>query len=379
MVEERTFYDGPDLLGIDDYPMVLLMGYWVPEYRDLKDKLQGVVRCMRDPQKEVNRRRLKVLDIIDSVISSGFQAEEDAVVSRASLYQAGQARVIWAKKGMMDKIKQLEGAEVPQGLFRILETMDKDVMDLAGVEGLLQAPEMQSQQIAQGLAKLREAQGLTVLQDLFDNLRLAKRLLGNKLIAAIQANYTPAKVKRILNQQPTPEFYNRTFGKYDCAPCEGVLTDTQRQMYFAQLLMLKEMGAPVSWTTLIKASPLEMKDELLAEIQKQEQSQGAMAQTQIMSQQITDKLLQAEAAGRLAGAQEKHAKIQADRARAGLDVAKTMAEIQKMDAERLMSLLGLALQLERQGGLGLPGMQAEASPGPGNVVPLRRGELLTRR
>jgi hypothetical protein len=377
LVEDIAFYDGQDLLGIDDYPQVALLGYWVPEYSEMKDKLQGVVRCMRDPQKETNRRRLKVLDIIDSVISTGFKAEEDSVVSPKSLYQTGQNRVIWTRKGSLDKVQQLGGGEAPASLFKIMEVMDGDIMELAGVEGLLQAPEQQNQQIAASLAKLREAQGLTVLQDLFDNLRLAKKLLGQKMLFTIQNNWTPSKVQRILNQQPTQEFYNRDFGRYDCVACEGILTDTQRQMYFAQLLMLKQMGAPVSWATLIKASPLEVKEEILGEIKQAEAGQQQAGQLEMASKQVTDKLLQAETASRIAGAQEKTAKIRADLAKAGLDTAKTMAEIQNMDAGRIMSLLQMALDIERQGGLGLP---APAPPEP--VVPpgaMDRSQMMTRR
>jgi hypothetical protein len=376
MVEDLAFYDGQDLLGIDDYPHVALLGYWLPEYTEMKDKLQGVVRCMRDPQKETNRRRLKVLDIIDSVISTGFKAEEDSVVSPKSLYQTGQNRVIWTRPGKLDKVQQLGGGEAPASLFKIMEVMDSDIMEMAGVEGLLQAPENQNQQIAASLAKLREAQGLTVLQDLFDNLRLAKKMLGQKMLSTIQNNWTPAKVQRILNQQPSPEFYNRDFGRYDCVASEGILTDSQKQMYYAQLLALKQMGAPVSWATLIKASPLEIKEEILGEIQKAEQGQIQAGQLEMASKQITDKLLQAETASRIAGAQEKTAKIKADMAKAGLDIAKIMAEIQNMDAGRIMSLLQMALDIERQGGLGLPG---PAPPAANTVAPMPPGDMMTRR
>lgn len=376
MVEGLDFYDGADLLGIDDYPWVAFLGDWVPEYSEMKDKLQGVVRCMRDPNTEKNRRRLKALDIMDSVISTGFQVEEESVVSRASLYQTGQNRVVWMKKGMLDKLKQLTGGDVPAGLFKMMEVLDTDLLRLPGVEGLLAAPENQNQQMSMGLAKLREAQGLTQQQDLFDNFRFGKSLLGNKMIKAMQVNWQPSKVQRILNEKPQPEFYHRDFGQYDCLATEGQLTDTQRQMYFLQLLEMKEAGAPISWTTIIKASPLEIKEEVLGEIEKADKAQQGAAQAELMSKQITDKLLQAETAARLAQAQERTGKIEADKARAGLDIAKTMAEIQQMDATRLGDLLRLALEIERSGGLGLPAPVMAAND---NGVPMRRGEMMTRR
>ncbi|RJP77992.1 MAG: hypothetical protein C4524_07340 [Candidatus Zixiibacteriota bacterium] len=376
MVEGYDFYDGGDLLGIDDYPWVPFLGDWVPEYSEMKDKLQGVVRCMRDPNTEKNRRRLKGLDMMDSVISTGFKAEQDAVVSRASLYQTGQGRVIWTQPGKLDKVAQLTGGDLPAGLFKMMEILDQDLLRLPGVEGLLAAPENQNQQIAMGLAKLREAQGLTQQQDLFDNFRFGKSLLGNKLVKAMQVNWHPAKVQRILNEKPQPEFYTRDFGQYDCVASEGLLTDTQRQMFYLQLRELKAQGAPISWKTIIKYAPLETKEELLQEIEAGEKAQGQAAQMELASKQITDKLLQAETASRIAQAREKSAKVRADMARAGLDVARTMAEIQQMDANRLMELLKLALEIERGGGLGLPAPPMAAND---KVVPLRRGEMVTRR
>lgn len=376
MVEGLDFYEGADILGIDDYPFVILLGDWVPEYTEMKDKLQGMVRCLRDPSTERNRRRIKALDIMDSVISTGFKAEEDAVVSRSSLYQSGQNRVIWLKKGMIDKVQQLTGGDVPAGLFKMMELLDADMMRLPGLEGLLAAPENQNQQIAMGLAKLRESQGLIQQQDLFDNLRFAKKQLGMKQIAVIQGNWKPEKVKRLLNEEPSPEFFSGDFGHYDCAVTEGLLTDTQRQLYYRELLELKQLGAPISWTTIIKASPLEIKEEVLGEIGKADKAQSLAAQQELMSKQVTDKLLQAETASRIAGAREKTAKIKSDMAKAGLDIAKMMAEIQNMDASRLGELLRLALEIERQGGLGLPA--AEIAGGTPNL-PMRRGEMLTRR
>ena len=54
----------------------------------------------------------------------------------------------------------------------------------------------------------------------------------------IQSNFTPGKIKRIIEQEPTIQFYNKAFGKYDAAVEEGLNTTTQRQMQLVQLLQL---------------------------------------------------------------------------------------------------------------------------------------------
>ncbi len=266
LVEGEPVYQGPEPSGLTDFPFVPVMGFFTPECPAPRYRLQGIVRCMRDPQAEVNRRRSKMIDILDSQLSSGWLAAENSVVNPDSLYGAGQGKVIWlrANRSAAD-VSRLPPPQFPQGLFEAMELLDRDIMEIPGANSeLLGMPDASGAQVAGILSKLRQASGLTILQDLFDNYRLAQKLVGQKMIRMIQENYGPEKIRRITGGTPSPEFYSKDFGKYDAVPVEGVLSDTERQVRFAQLVELKRMGAPISWEALIEASPLENKDRLLA-------------------------------------------------------------------------------------------------------------------
>ena len=110
---------------------------------------------------------------------------------------------------------------------------------------------------------LRQGAGLTTLQTLFDQLDRSQKLLGRVILEVIQNNFTPGKVKRIIEEEPTPEFYNKTFGKYDAVIEEGFNTSTQRQMNFAQLLQLRELGIPIPNESLLDAATIQNKTKLI--------------------------------------------------------------------------------------------------------------------
>jgi hypothetical protein len=341
-VQGRCVWSGPDPSGVQTgFPFVPVYGFFAPEEPDAALRVQGVVRCMRDPQTETNKRRSKILDVMDSQISSGWQAYEGTLVNPDVLYRSGQALVQWLKKDTTpDKVPSRIGApDIPQGFFQAMEKLDNDVMEIPGANSeLFGTPENDNIQTAGILAKLRSAQGLVVLQDLFDNLRLSQKHLGNKQVDIIQQSFKPDKVQRITGRPPAKEFYTRRFGKYDCVPTEGVLTDTQRQMHYTQLFGMKQAGAPIPWAAIIDAAPIEDKAQLMQMIQKEEQSQSQMAQMEQKLQMLQTMMSQAKIESDLANAEEQRSQSTQNRSAAVLDRIKTIKELQGMDADQVVKL-----------------------------------------
>jgi hypothetical protein len=211
---------------------------------------------------------------------------------------------------------------------------------------------------------LRQGANLTTLQVLFDNLDQSQKLLGDLSIRLIQQNWTPGKVRRILNEEPSPQFYNRAFGKYDSVVEEGLNTSTQRQMQFAQLLQLREMGVPVPTDILIKSSTLQDKKELVDAISAQEQQQQQMAQKQaetqmaVLQAQIKD--LEAKAMANEGLGVERASRVQENRAlaverlaaadkdhdQAILDQVKAAKELATIDLHQLEKALNILKMMQ---------------------------------
>jgi len=181
--------------------------------------------------------------------------------------------------------------------------------------------------------------------------------------------WTPEKIKRIINQEPSEQFYNKDFIKYDVTVQEGVLTDTQRQIYFKQLTDLYQLtGGPqssvVTPAMLAKAAPLQGKSEFNQEVeqnQKQAQEQ-AKKQAQVEQQvlQSSLELNKASAIEKVSGAKERYTRAVANmgledsraadavdsRASAALDQARAMKELASMDDDRLMKYMQIVRMLE---------------------------------
>jgi hypothetical protein len=364
-IEGELMYSGVDSSGLDEYPFVLSAGYWTPEEEDSRYRMQGVVRVLRDPGVECNRRRSMILDILDSQIRSGWKAKDGSVVNREELYQAGGSSVVWIDKNAeMNDADRLDPPTFPQGLLQATEAFDKDHDELSGVNAeMMGAPENDDIEVAAILAKIRAGKGLTTLQSLFSNHRYSKSLLGRKQIKMIQKNFTPAKIARIINEQPTQEFYSKDFGKYDCVPAEGVLTDTQRQQHYAQIMAWKKAGAPIPWGHILDFAPMENKDKLKEAVKQQEQAQAQMQKEQRDIEMLGKLLLQADMQQKIASSKERLSQADENRSNATLDRAKAMKEMQDMDIESFSKTVSLLMQLKAILNGEQPGQQGQGQQG----------------
>lgn len=366
VVQGRVMYNGKNPLNIDLYPFVPVYCYFNPDMPYFPWRIQGIVRGLRDSQYLYNRRKIIELDILESQINSGFKYKENALVNPADIYLQGQGRGLALKaNAQMTDVEKIEPAQIPPSMIQLSELLGREIQEISGVNEELLG--MAEDDKAGVLAMLRQGAGLTTLQKIFDQLDLSQKLLGRILLLYFQANFTPGKIQRIIQEQPSPEFYHKAFGKYDAVIEEGLNTSTQRQMQFAQLLQLRELGVPVTTELLIENSTLTNKQQLIEGIAKQEQEQAQMQQQQsqmqiellkaqiesLQAKAIADNGLGMERASRIqensALALERKAEAQKDRDLGTLHYAKALKELQDMDLTQIEKLIGLANALQEMG------------------------------
>ena len=204
---------------------------------------------------------------------------------------------------------------------------------------------------------LRQGAGLTTLQILFDQLDRSQRLLGKLLVDVVQNNFTPGKIKRIIEEEPSPQFYSKAFGKYDITIEDGLNTTTQRQMQFAQLLQLREVGVQVPDDILLEASTVQNKKDLVDAVtqasQQKAQAEQAAAQMAMQEQQsrielaqartVADRGLGIERISRVqenkALAEERRAEARKDEDQALLNFVKALKEIESVDLDNVLKLI----------------------------------------
>lgn len=358
LVQGQVFYHGQNPMGIDRYPFVPVLGYYEPQIPYFPWRIQGVVRGLRDSQYLYNRRKVIELDILESQINSGWKYKEDSLVNPEDVFLQGQGRGLALKQeANMSDVEPIQPPHVPPSMIELSKILGDEIQQISGVnEELLGSATDDKAGI---LSMLRQGAGLTTLQTLFDQLDHSQKLLGRIFLDLIQNNFSPGKVQRIINEQPAPQFYNKAFGKYDAAIEEGLNTSTQRQMQFAQLIELKNLGVPVPTDLLVRSSTLQNKEELVEAIGAQEQGQQQMQQQQQMlaMQELQARIkdlesraqanagLGLERASRVqenrALAIERLAESEKDRELGVLHKVKALKELETMDIGQLSELVKL--------------------------------------
>lgn len=364
VVQGKVMYDGPQPMGIDQYPFVPVFAYYHPEMPYFDYRCQGVVRGLRDAQYLYNRRRIIELDILESQITSGYKYKENALVNPKDVFLSGQGRGLAIKEeAQMSDVEQIQPPNVPPSMIQLSELLGAEISQISGVNEELLGSALDDK--AGILSMLRQGAGLTTLQVLFDHLDRAQKLLGKLMIDLIQTNFTPGKIKKILEgKEPAPQFYNKAFGKYDAVVEEGLNTTTQKQMQFAQLLQLREVGVPIPNEVLLDAVTIQNKKQLIDAItaQQQQQQQMQMQQMQAAMQEqaartdlakaraVADRGLGVERMSRVqenrALAEERRAAAEKDYDMAALNIVKASKELESTDIQHIRDLMDLSDMLK---------------------------------
>jgi len=335
-LQDEMFYRGPDPYGLDEYRFVPMFGVFYPELAEDHLKLQGLVRVVRDPQKEFNKRMSQQVDMIESQINTGYDAIEGTVANEDSLYQAGQGKTTWIKGKAdnpygLDAIRRKEPAEIPPSFFQLSDQIATLIDVIPGMNEELFGTEQK--QIPGILSKMRTGAALTILQDLFDYYRDAKCLLGHKLIKLVQKNFTPQRVQKLLGEevQLHPQFYSEDLDNDDVNVTEGMLTDSQKEMYYQELKDLRmNLGVQIPDSAIIDAAPIQMKERLIKQIEASEQAQAQANEEQKMIQDLTNQLLVSQINENTAQADERDTQTEQNQTSSDLNRAKTLVELAKL-------------------------------------------------
>jgi hypothetical protein len=256
------------------------------------------------------------------------------------------------------------GGNVPPALLEYQKILDNLTLTLSNVtEASLGMDEKRNTLVSGRLAQVQIAQNLMSNRSVFDNVDRAQGVLGSLILLAIQKNYPPEKVARIINEEPTDQFYEDTFEQYDAVIKEGVRSKSQKDAYYYELVNLKREGiVDVPQDAIVAALQMSGKTDLEERIAAQ-QEQAAEQQKKIEAQeQMAMELANSQKEENLALAQSRRARVLGEiglykeriseatqnRADAALARAKTISEIADMDQNRLMRVYEFVTMLEDQ-------------------------------
>lgn len=365
LLSGQPVYSGPDPTGLDNFPFVANITYYDPDMSDYSVKLQGLVRSLRSCQREINKRNSKYIDTIDKNLYSGYFYKPSKLVDEEAIFQTGQGQNIPLKDNaeIGRDIQPIPAPQIPPGILEYSQSLTELSNRLIGVnEDMLGISKGGNNLVSGALAQIRASNGLRSNRGLFDNMEYSQKALANLVLQAIQINYSPAKVERMLGRQPTEQFYDKTFDNYDVQIIQTIKTQNQRYQYYADLMQGLSMGLDIPMDLVLENMPTQNRSDFLQRLQERQQQQEQQQMKVQEAEELLKKTQSAKAIGDIALAVERIARAEADQglakeriselqqnsAQATLDKVKAMKELETMDLDNALRTLQVIQALTQQ-------------------------------
>ena len=200
-IGDEILYDDISPLPFDGFSLVPVIAY-----RDTSKRTNnhyGIVRLIKDPQREVNKRWSQALNMLNQQVQPGIYAETDAFVDEQQATQSMKVagEITWTNAGAITggKIKERTVPAFPSAPMQ-MEQFSQDIIkkitginpDLLGQDSGRQEPGV--------VVRMRQQQGMTLLKPLFRNFNFAKQELFKRQLAIIMTYMPDQQILRVLGQ-----------------------------------------------------------------------------------------------------------------------------------------------------------------------------------
>lgn len=317
-VHLMTFFDNviledmPSPYKHGEFPFVPFPVY----YQGNDDRPAGIVRDLKDPQREINKRRSQQLHILNTNANGGWMIEEGSM----SREQENEFQRKSTTPGAMIKvapgaltggrIQPIASPGVNQSIVSATIEAEQEMVSVSGINESLMGTDIEKGASGRAI-ELKQKQAITHIALLFDNLRFAKERIAKLLWGTsgapgiIPQYYNEEKTFRIVGENGKPEFVtvnqqvqttdnlgqlitttlnDLTVGEYDIIIADTPSTATQRTAQFWSLVdACGQLGIQGNMVLdiLLDLSDVAQKDEIKDRLRKQEEQQ-AQAQQQAM-------------------------------------------------------------------------------------------------
>lgn len=290
-------------------------------YYGVGDIPAGFVRSLKDPQREINKRRIQELHILNTNSNGGGYIEEGAMTpeqfeefERMNAVPGHYNRVL-----SLEKIREREPKAPPAAVINAEQQATADLVAISGINENLLGTDISNGASGRAI-ELKQRQAITHLAPIFDNLRFGKKKLVNLLWGRrghqgiIPQFYTAEDVLRIegnngqqfihINQQVQDPLTGTiiqtmndlSIGEFDVVISDVEATATQR---IAKLFTLTDFASKLNIPGQIlvkqalKLADIPGRDEIIAEyqqlLQQQAQAQQQEWQAKIQLEEIKNR------------------------------------------------------------------------------------------
>jgi len=325
----------------------------------------GYVENLVGPQDILNKVSSQELHVVNTTANSGYIVEAGNLVnmSMEELEQKGSQSGLAIEVNKIDGIQKITPNQVPQGLDRVSSKAEASIDTISGVNDSMKG--FDREDVAAKAIETKKKSGVTGLAKCFDNLTRSDYILARNMLDLIQEFYTDERIITItkdsatgetesfgVNQQDptTGQIKNDlTLGEFDVIITSVPHRETLEDSEFEQLVALREMGVQIPDTTLVGASRVRNKSEIIEQLQAGQNSPEAQQAKQLAlrgqeaevgkteaekTQKEADAQLKMAKAGKEGVAAQKEAAtpIEQEQGADPVDQAATAAAAQREDA-----------------------------------------------
>ena len=287
-------------------------------YYGCGDLPSGFVRDLKDPQREINKRRIQELHILNTVGNGGGFIEDDAMTPEqfSEFEQKGSipGHFTRVRPGTISSGKIMERglSSPPAGVMAAEQQATQDLSAISGINEALMGTDIPRESSGRAIA-LKQKQAITHIAPMFDQLRSTKKQIalilwgrrGHKGI--VPQFYTADKIYRVegkngqqfihvneqvIQQDPMGNAIITTLndlshGDFDIVIAETQATTTARQAQMWGLVdAVQKLGIPgdMVFDLILDLSDLPNKHELKMRWQQRQEQQAQSAQQQLEAQ-----------------------------------------------------------------------------------------------
>ena len=283
----RILRDRPSPYAHNMYPFIPLTAY------SFDEKVMGVVRSLKDPQREKNKRWSQLLHMINTMAKGGWKIPKRSVsTDQLNLWstEAGKPGFWFEFNPIVGEPKEIQGQNIPPSFVAIMQIAEDQIQKTSGANDPLQGLAQAGDQSGKAINTLKQS-GATILAPLFDSLVRSQKILGKQSIDLIQQYYSAGKVSEIIgidgakqldiDPNEIDQFIERALkARYDSVVDVTPLLGSDRERQFSQVLSLMEVlgkagvpPPPQLIGLLITVSDWPGKEALLAQISQGQQQQ----------------------------------------------------------------------------------------------------------
>lgn len=356
-VDDDLSYYGANELLIDRYPFVQLVGDWDPTL-SMRFRYRGLVSKLADAQ--FVRSRIQTIQLVnlEDILNPMKIYPINWPVNLDDVYNFDKRKGIATNPGQDPG--NLRFYTPPQLDASALSFGNNAIQEMDLVSGLNPvASGTDSGAVAGVTNRDREKFSFRNYTHYYSNFLESNINLGSIFADFARANYSRAKLFKILQEEPVEEFFNGATECYEIVISNGLDTETQRDLQRLELAELQQVfNIPAPPEFILNTYDMQDKDKYLAFIQQQkeaeQQAKQAEQESELQGKEAERKVLEATAASQIGSALERstraaenRASIENEQVEQITKLAKALKDLEGIDIDNINKYFNMISTLQQ--------------------------------